>query len=88
MFTEVTCSTIDDLMTLVLLTCHTSDAILGHISVSDEIYGSSRRSRARRMMISCHLLFGPIVHPMPYWGIFPFRMRFMDLHGGHMLGDR
>ena len=24
---------------------------------------------------------------MPYWGIFPFRMRFPDLHGGHMLDD-
>ena len=47
-FAEVTCSTIDDFMTLVLLTCHTSDAILGHISVSDEIYVSSRRSHIRR----------------------------------------
>ena len=25
---------------------------------------------------------------MPYWGIFPFRVRFTDLHGGHMLNDR
>ena len=46
-FTEVTCSTIDDFMSPVLLTCHTSDAILGHISISDEIYGSSRRSHVR-----------------------------------------
>ena len=36
-------------------------------------------------MISCHLLFWPVIHPMPYWGIFPFRMRFTDLHGGHVL---
>ena len=42
--TIVTCSMTNDFMTLVLLTCHTSDAILGHISVSDEIYGSSWRS--------------------------------------------
>ena len=32
--------------------------------------------------------FWPIVHLIPYWGIFPFRMRFTDLHGGHVLDDR
>ena len=30
-FTKVTCSTIDDFMSLVLLTCRAPDAILGHI---------------------------------------------------------
>ncbi|RVW13093.1 hypothetical protein CK203_111242 [Vitis vinifera] len=25
--------------------------------------------------------FRPIMHMMPYWGIFPFRLRFTDLHG-------
>ena len=39
-------------------------------------------------MISCHLFFWPVTHPIPYWGIFSFQMRFMDLHGGHMLDDR
>ena len=57
---------------VVLLTCHTSDAMLGHISVLGETYGSSRRSHARRLMISCHLFFGPVAHLMPYWGIFRF----------------
>ena len=46
-FMEVTRSTIDDFMSPILLTCRTSDAILGHISISDEIYGSSRRSHVR-----------------------------------------
>ena len=39
-------------------------------------------------MVSCHLFLWPITHPMPCWGIFPFRMRFTDLHGGHMFDDR
>ena len=39
-------------------------------------------------MVSWHLFFWPIVHPMSYWGIFPFRMRFTDLHRGHVLDDR
>ncbi|RVW75922.1 hypothetical protein CK203_051826 [Vitis vinifera] len=85
---EVTCPTIDDFMTLVLLTCHISDAILGHISVSDEIYGSSRRSLRSTIDDSCQLFFRPVVHPMPYWGIFPFWVRFTDLHGGHALDNR
>ena len=32
--------------------------------------------------------FRPVVHPMPYWGIFPFWVRFTDLHRGHVLDDR
>ncbi|KAL6346184.1 hypothetical protein AAG906_027924 [Vitis piasezkii] len=32
--------------------------------------------------------FRPVVHPMPYWGIFPFWVRFTDLRGGHVLDDR
>ena len=39
-------------------------------------------------MISCHLFFWPVTYPMSYWGIFPFRMRFTDLHEGHMFDDR
>ena len=39
-------------------------------------------------MISCHPFSGPIVHSMTYLGIFSFRMRFMDLHRGHMFDDR
>ena len=38
---EVTCAMMDDFMTFVLRTCRAPDAILGHISVSIEIYGSS-----------------------------------------------
>ena len=35
-----------------------------------------------RGMISCHLPFSDLSHiRMPYWGIFPFRMRFIDLGG-------
>ena len=47
-FTEVTCSMINDFMSPVLLTCHTSNSVLGYIFVSNEIYGSSRRSHVRR----------------------------------------
>ena len=39
--TSVTCATIDDFMTFVLRTCRALDVILGHISFSVEIYGSS-----------------------------------------------
>ena len=39
--TSVTCATIDDFMTFVLRTCRALDVILGHISFSAEIYGSS-----------------------------------------------
>ena len=39
-------------------------------------------------MISCHLFFWLVTHSMSYWGIFSFRMRFMDLHGGHMFDDK
>ena len=46
--TEVTCSMIDDSMSPGFWPTIHSDAILGHISVSDKIYGFSRRSRARR----------------------------------------
>nr|CAN70966.1 hypothetical protein VITISV_011975 [Vitis vinifera] len=45
---------------------------------TDEIYGSSLMSPD----------FQPVVHPMPYWGIFPFWVRFTDLRGGHVLDDR
>ena len=35
------------------------------------------------------LFFRPVAHLMPYWGMFfPFRMRFTDLHRGHVLDDR
>ena len=33
------------------------------------------------LMIWCHMIFQPTVHLMSYWGIFPFRLRFIDLHG-------
>ncbi|RVX20588.1 hypothetical protein CK203_002639 [Vitis vinifera] len=39
--TSVTCATMDDFMTFVLRTCRALDVILGHISFSVEIYGSS-----------------------------------------------
>ena len=32
--------------------------------------------------------FWPVVHLMPYWGVFSFRMRFTDLHGGYICDDR
>ena len=31
-------------------------------------------------MIWCCLIFRSTIHLMPYWGIFPFRLRFIDLH--------
>ena len=31
-------------------------------------------------MIWCHLIFQPTTHLMLYWGIFPFWLRFVDLH--------
>ena len=34
----------------------------------------------RWWMIWYHLVFRPITHLMPYWGIFPFWLRFVDLH--------
>ncbi|RVX01661.1 hypothetical protein CK203_024380 [Vitis vinifera] len=44
---EVACAMMDDFMTFVLRTCRAPDAILGHISVLGEIYGSSQRSHVR-----------------------------------------
>ena len=44
---EVACAMMDDFMTFVLRTCHAPDAILGHISVLGEFYGSSQRSHVR-----------------------------------------
>ena len=32
-------------------------------------------------MVSCHLFFWPVTHPMPYWGILPLWMRFKNLGG-------
>ena len=32
-------------------------------------------------MIWCHLIFWLTTHLMPYWGIFPLWLRFVDLHG-------
>ena len=32
--------------------------------------------------------FWPVVHLMPYWGIFPFWRIFIDLRRGHMFEDR
>ena len=32
-------------------------------------------------MIRYYLIFWSTVHLMPYWGIFPFQLRFIDLHG-------
>ena len=86
---EVTCSTIDDFMSLVLLTCRAPDAILGYIFVSDEIYGSSRRLHVRRQMTSCHFALRTCHAPDCHTGAyFPFQMRFMDLHLCHMFDDR
>ena len=31
-------------------------------------------------MIWCPLIFWPTIHLIPYWGIFPFWLRFIDLH--------
>ena len=31
-------------------------------------------------MIWCHLIFRPVTHLMSYWGIFPFRLRFVHPH--------
>ena len=31
-------------------------------------------------MIWCHLIFRPTTHLMPYWGIFSFWLRFVNLH--------
>ena len=32
-------------------------------------------------MIRCRLIYWSTIHLIPYWGIFPFRLRFIDLHG-------
>ena len=32
-------------------------------------------------MIRYCLIFWSTIHLMPYWGIFPFQLRFVDLHG-------
>ena len=42
----------------------------------------------RRYMISCLLISNLSCIRCPYWGIFPFRMRFTDVHRGHVLDDR
>ena len=31
-------------------------------------------------MIWCHMIFRPTTHLMPYWDIFPFWLRFVDVH--------
>ena len=31
-------------------------------------------------MIQCCLIFQSTIHLMPYWGIFPFQLRFIDFH--------
>ena len=31
-------------------------------------------------VIWCHLIFWPTTHLMPYWGIFPFWLRFVEFH--------
>ena len=38
------------------------------------------RSRIWWWMIWYRLIFWPTTHMMPYWGIFPIRLRFVDLH--------
>ena len=80
-FTDVMCSTIDDFMSRVLLTCHTFDAILGHIFhfrwdlwfFTDVAYSMINDLMSPNLR--------PIMHSMPYWGILPFRMRFIDIGG-------
>ncbi|RVX21649.1 hypothetical protein CK203_002028 [Vitis vinifera] len=69
---EVACAMMDDFMTFVLRTCHTPDAILGHISVLGEIYGSSQRGHISVRMrftdhegVACLALFGEI-SPLVY----------------------
>ena len=32
-------------------------------------------------MIRCCLIFWSTIYLMPYWAIFPFQLRFIDLHG-------
>ena len=32
-------------------------------------------------MIRCCLIFRSTIHLIPYWGIFPFQLRFINLHG-------
>ena len=80
-FTEVTCLMRDGFMSLVLLTYYAPDAIRGHIFhfrwdlwIFTDVACS---------MIDDFMLPGlrPIICLMPYWGILPFRMRFIDLGG-------
>ena len=44
----ITCLMRDGFMSFVLRTCRAPDTILGHVSISDEIYGPSWRSHVRR----------------------------------------
>ena len=86
-FAEVTCSRIDDFMTLVLLTCHTFDAILGHsfrMRFMDFHGGHMFDDRWFHATCSSNLLC-TWCHTGTY---FPFQMRFMDLHGCRMFDDR
>ena len=80
-FTEVTCSTIDDFMSLIILTCHASDTILGHIFLF-------RWDLWFFTDVACSMMddftspdLRPIIHSMPYWGLLQFWMRFTDLGG-------
>ena len=87
-FTEVTCATIGDFTSFIFLTCRTLDAILGHIFCFR--WGLWIFTYAAWSMIDDFMSpnFRPVMHPMPYWGIFPFWVRCTDLRGGHVLDNR
>ena len=80
-FTEVTCSTIDDFMSFVLLTCCAPDATLGYIF-------HCRWDLWFFTDVACSMIddfmmpdLRPIICSTSYWGILPFWMRFTDLGG-------
>ena len=79
--TRITCLMRNGFMSLVLLTCHASDAILGHIF-------HFRWDLWFFTSVICSMIddfmspdLQPIIRSMPYWGILPFWMRFTDLGG-------
>ena len=73
---------------VVLRACRTPDAILGHVFCFRWdlwVFAYVAWSMIDDFMSPD---FRPVVHPMPYRGIFPFWVRFTDLRGGHVLDDR
>ena len=73
---------------VVLRTCRAPDAILGHIFCFR--WGLWVFTYVAWSMIDDYMSpdFRHVTHLTPYWGMFPFRIRYTNLHRGHVLDDR